>query len=562
MGNLQKRADAPELNALRRTAFGLLGATTRDGKREIGALADDKSLALDPEVCAKARQDLTTPRNRLAPEMAWLPGISPKRAEHYCALLDSDLDECLHASASEQPLVRANLLAAVVEMTRAETSEPVWADLILKLAKAADEVDTAAVLTILNEDRKVAGIADIQSAEAVDADFAERMRAFKDTVRAALNRMPTERMLDVMSRIVETGTDSGSRQAPVLVDDLLDSYGLDARPFLEKEAANITKLVEAVRNAAPHGGSALNTLFDKLEAVVRNWTKVARPIQISMKSRGMVHDLSRDTGFGIRSLAVDLYNEHDSLDDAKRLTALLKTHFSQFPELSERVDEDTQALHDIARKKAATEALAPLRSLCKEAVEAADANPSDGDRQGRKIAAGAPAFLSQAEHSDVSADILNGAKDEVAYAIVSCAIDFGNKTSKWRVCLELLQEAGRYAVGAEAREKIAKNLEIVQRNVRVYGDLTPIDSAPSLSTINGVGMALYGNTDPDRESGSYMATYYFVLFFIPIFPICRYRVISSGGNSYRFLGKGPLRTFDKWHIAISVGLIIWMFLHK
>ena len=55
-----------------------------------------------------------------------------------------------------------------------------------------------------------------------------------------------------------------------------------------------------------------------------------------------------------------------------------------------------------------------------------------------------------------------------------------------------------------------------------------------------------------------MATYYFVFFFIPIFPIARYRVIPTGGG-YRFLGKGPLRTFDKWHIAISLGLIALMF---
>jgi hypothetical protein len=54
-----------------------------------------------------------------------------------------------------------------------------------------------------------------------------------------------------------------------------------------------------------------------------------------------------------------------------------------------------------------------------------------------------------------------------------------------------------------------------------------------------------------------MATYYFVIFFLPIFPICRYRVISSG-NSYRFLGKGPLRTFDKLHLAAALILIAFM----
>jgi hypothetical protein len=69
---------------------------------------------------------------------------------------------------------------------------------------------------------------------------------------------------------------------------------------------------------------------------------------------------------------------------------------------------------------------------------------------------------------------------------------------------------------------------------------------------------LYGNTDP-KPDGSRMATYYFVFFFIPIFPISRYRVIPTGGG-YRFLGKGALRPFDYWHIAISIGLILFMFI--
>jgi uncharacterized protein YgiM (DUF1202 family) len=65
-----------------------------------------------------------------------------------------------------------------------------------------------------------------------------------------------------------------------------------------------------------------------------------------------------------------------------------------------------------------------------------------------------------------------------------------------------------------------------------------------------------GSTDVDTSNGSYLSTYYFTLLFIPIFPICRYRVIREG-NSYRFLGKAPLRTGDKWHLVIALGIIGW-----
>jgi len=116
----------------------------------------------------------------------------------------------------------------------------------------------------------------------------------------------------------------------------------------------------------------------------------------------------------------------------------------------------------------------------------------------------------------------------------------------------------KYASTPDLKRRLAEDKSTLAEMIKkktLYGGLTPISSAPSLSTINGVGFMLYGSTNPDPANGSYLATYYFVFIGIPIFPICRYRVISDG-NAYRFLGKAPLRPGDKWHLAISVGLIL------
>jgi hypothetical protein len=123
----------------------------------------------------------------------------------------------------------------------------------------------------------------------------------------------------------------------------------------------------------------------------------------------------------------------------------------------------------------------------------------------------------------------------------------------------LLEEARGLAHNKEIADRIDTNLATARHNHRVFGNLHPVSSAPTLYSINGCGFTVYGNTDLDRESGSYMTTYYFVLLFIPIFPICRYRVKSSG-NSYNFLGKGQLRPFDKAHLAISLIGILLLFL--
>jgi TPR repeat protein len=84
------------------------------------------------------------------------------------------------------------------------------------------------------------------------------------------------------------------------------------------------------------------------------------------------------------------------------------------------------------------------------------------------------------------------------------------------------------------------------------GELEAIKSLPSLTTLNGFGFKMYGNTDFDPETDSCMMTHYLVFLFIPVLPIARYRVINWGDGSYRFLGKGKLRTMDKVHIGVAI----------
>ncbi len=66
---------------LHSSPFYVLGASVRDGRKRIVELADERSLVADADLCAKARGDLTNPRNRLAAEIAWLPGLSPNAAK-------------------------------------------------------------------------------------------------------------------------------------------------------------------------------------------------------------------------------------------------------------------------------------------------------------------------------------------------------------------------------------------------------------------------------------------------------------------------------------------------
>lgn len=547
--------------SLHANPFVILGITTRDDRRKIVAMAEERALHLDHDTCQKARADLTNPRTRLSAEMAWMPGVAPRVAEKLTKTLSDD-PLSVRSEDGLPELARANLMAAAFELVGENEPAESIAEFIRDFAWVVEAIDADEVLRDVNEDRAISDFPKAKGVEAIEDELAERRKAYRSALKNMLDSMDPDKLVETMTVAVCMVTDNGESHGPTLIHEVVDAYEVETQGFLQKEAENIAKLVESIRLTAPQGERSVAPLIDQLERVARNWDRVAKPIQLSAKSRGTQHRPSREIAYDLRSLGIELNNEHDMLNQTHRMTELLRELFAELPEVAERLGEDAEAIEDLARKKQYSEVITPLRTLCREAADAAESNPSQADKQCQKIISRAPELLTIVERSGAPVSLITQAKDEVAYAITACAIEFGNKTSKWPPCLTMLEAANIFAVSDEAKARVTKNLDVVSRNVRIYGGLEQIDSAPSLYTINGCGVTLYGNTDPDKESGSYMATYYFVLIAIPIFPICRYRVINSGGNSYRFLGKGPLRTLDKWHIAITALIILFMFFGK
>jgi hypothetical protein len=97
---------------------------------------------------------------------------------------------------------------------------------------------------------------------------------------------------------------------------------------------------------------------------------------------------------------------------------------------------------------------------------------------------------------------------------------------------------------------------IVARAAREPG----AESARNFSRINGTGSTLIGRTDR-RDDGSYVATEWFTILWIPIFPVCRYRLIESPGGSfvcrqYQVLEKLPPRGADAIRVYLSTAAVL------
>jgi hypothetical protein len=96
-----------------------------------------------------------------------------------------------------------------------------------------------------------------------------------------------------------------------------------------------------------------------------------------------------------------------------------------------------------------------------------------------------------------------------------------------------------------------------------FPQMRPIRSAPSLSTINGIGCTVYGRREVDPETGTYVKTHCFTVAFVPVFALGAYRVANAPQGWY-FLGREPLSAVAKlWNLCVAglllglVGLIWW-----
>jgi hypothetical protein len=87
----------------------------------------------------------------------------------------------------------------------------------------------------------------------------------------------------------------------------------------------------------------------------------------------------------------------------------------------------------------------------------------------------------------------------------------------------------------------------------------------NFTSINGIGSMLFGKSEVGAD-GSYIATEWFIVFFVPIFPVCRYRVKSRGRGLYEIHAKYPPQLAEVWPIysieivvvaAIVIGVLLF-----
>lgn len=336
-------SEAADPAILEANPFAVLDVTTRDTRERIMEAAEDRSLVVDGDACVEARAILTNPRRRFEAELGWFPGVAPSTARK--AMQARDLAEI--ETLPIDGLAMANALVAGGLRHPPASQDPLVA-FLTTVSRAVDDVSLEPILRDVNEDREVSGFPPFTSAEAAEEMLRDRYQLWRRGVTTMLSRLPTALMTESLYRTSEAMAEEDRFHR--FMHDVVEDYALRAQPFLQEELAGAARLVEKARSVAADRPKALNPLIGGLAELAETWEEVTRPIQLSLTMLGRTDEDSERLGFMIRSLAIDLYNEHSLGDEALRITMIVATHFAALPRLMSKIAEDREALTRFARE--------------------------------------------------------------------------------------------------------------------------------------------------------------------------------------------------------------------
>src|SRR3954454_19315683 len=90
-----------------------------------------------------------------------------------------------------------------------------------------------------------------------------------------------------------------------------------------------------------------------------------------------------------------------------------------------------------------------------------------------------------------------------------------------------------------------------------FPELRPVKRAPVLTTVNGIGLSMFGKRDADSETGTYVKTHCLCFIYIPLFALGAYRVADGPNRSWYFLGKTRLSSLARnWNLGLLAVCVI------
>lgn len=336
--------------------FYKLGVSTRTRKTEIFSAAEERNLLSGDDEAREMANCITNPVTRLAAEIAWFPGVSPRDIDVFLHNIKTSPDLAFTVKPFSDSTIlfcaKSNALAEKLSLFTDELKDE-CVENIVELALSFDIIDVERLMNYINSDRIVAGIAEIDDVDKVKFALDKHIVSLVEACKVALDNFDTDDLIYIVTELVDETTEWGTERAPNLVYGIVDTYEVGTQGFFAKATPAIEKLIDNIKERSDTGGTLneLNIYVNKLINMTKQWDNVAQPIQVAMQSKSLEHEPSRDLANSLRDLALHLFNKHSHLKLSQKITAAISEIFAEVYSAADDAQRDLDTLKEIAEDR-------------------------------------------------------------------------------------------------------------------------------------------------------------------------------------------------------------------
>ncbi|WP_128082349.1 hypothetical protein [Sphingomonas sp. Ant20] len=465
------------------SAFAILELSLRSSKDAINEAVDRLAFESDrdPADLDAARARLLSARDRVEEEIAWLPELPPSEARRAAsAALAGNLDALRSAWKATSGLAQLNIGAAIVSLK----PDPA---LSVEIIKSGLLWDSRSTLQTLQESRAIAGSPPIGEdlwKRAVDKHL--DYISFKLVAPFAYSSKAAEEL----SKDILEYRAGQSEVAASLLEGLIRNYRRLVEPKLSLIAGDIENNVSNIKED-PQRATSREALVNQ----IGKWAALRRPVLLHEASRGLEDEKSVSLARSIRSLAIELANDHSAFAAAKELTEALRAGFAYLPTFGEKLDEDSETLAGLLASQSDARHLEPLAATCHAALDqpkafASSVNAGNLTQNGTGLAANlANAFK--------SATFANVSDPNIPWLMVrNIAIELHNEHDKSEVALSLVE----WLLAANPPPSVRSKLEADRRAAKEAIDTNRLALAVKSGRLSDARTIL-ASISPDAVGG-------------------------------------------------------------
>lgn len=326
---------------LQNNPFYILKLSCAAGRRDIMTAAEEMGFFFDPAVCAEAQNALINPGKRLEAELDWFPEVN-----------ESVLTQIQSAIESQEPIPTDGLIslsrftATLYNFSISEESNvfEIGYD-IIDLDDQFASLDPTMVTDCINRNHATAKIGEVTEQEIQDK-LNRKRDSIRKTIGERLSALDENDYVSFITLLAEKCGFQTEHGAGSILFDIIDQYEVRMQAKIEQKTEEVRSAIKQIRESSVDDSFSLQLKIKALIAHVKEWDKLAQPLQLKSQASGMPHQISIDLGYEIRGLALYLHNEKSKTDEALTITEAMKGVFAELGNLSDQFNADADALKE------------------------------------------------------------------------------------------------------------------------------------------------------------------------------------------------------------------------